>query len=628
MFGGGGERIVLELCSKNLKGRNFMFNRKHLLALLTLLFTLSVLAACGGGADEETSQDADAEDTEVAEETEEEMEESPGEPQQGGTVTGAMHTAPAGQFNPIFYEESYEDNILYFTHSKLFSQTEELEFEPGIAKEWELNDDQTELTVYMEEDVKWHDGEDLTAHDVVFTYQSIADPDYVTAGGIREYYATQLKGYEAYNSGETDEFEGVTAEDDHTVVFHFEEPNVTPEYLANFYIIPKHIFEDIPVKDMPDAEESTQPGKVIGSGPFEFTEMVEREQYVLEKFEDYWEGAPYLDSVVWKIVEQSVMISLLETGEIDFIADPEGISPADYETVSEYDHVEFIEQPDFGYQILGFKHNHRTTADVDAGEINPDNWQPNENLPKEVRQAIAYAIDREALIGSGPGEGLLQGHGTVINSPIAIQFWAHDEDAAIPYEYDPEKAEEILDGAGYEMGDDGFRTDPDGNEWELNLNYPTGNELRERAAPIIQEFLEEVGIKVDLRQPKEMSVYQEELEEDDTDWDMYLLGWSMGSGDPDPLGLWGITDAYNYSRWNNDESQQLLEDAIKAPEAFEQDYRAEKYSEWTEVFSDDLPALLLFAQNKIWVHNNKLHDIDPRPYTMLTNSHLWWLEQE
>src|SRR5690625_3773731 len=243
-----------------------------------------MLAACGGGADEDTSQDAETDETEVADETDEEAEEdteeATGEPQDGGTITGAMHTAPTGQFNPIFYEESYEANILHFTHRKLFKQNNDLEFEPDIGREWELNDDQTELTVYMEEGVKWHDGEELTAEDVVFTFQSIADPDYVAAGGVREYYANQLKGYEAYKLGETDEFEVVVAEDDHTVVFHWEEPNVTPEYLANFNIIPKHIFEDIPVADMPEASESTQPGEVIGSGPFQFTDMVEREQYV------------------------------------------------------------------------------------------------------------------------------------------------------------------------------------------------------------------------------------------------------------------------------------------------------------------------------------------------------------
>lgn len=306
-----------------------------------------VIAACGGAADEEAS-------TETETETTDDTEEASGEPKKGGTVTGAMHTAPAGQFNPLFYEEEYEANIIDIVFNSLFQQNNDLEFEPWIGKEWELNEDQTELTVYMEEGVKWHDGQELTAHDVVFTYQVMAHPDYEKAGGIRAYYAAPLKGYEEYNSGETDEFEGVEAIDDHTVVFKFAEPNVTPLYLANFRIIPKHIFEDIPVAEMPEAEESRLPGKLIGSGPFKFTDMVEREQYVLEAFEDYWEGEPYLDSIVWKVVDQSVMISLLETGEIDFIANPEGIAPADYETVAAKDDMKIIEQPDFGYQVPRF----------------------------------------------------------------------------------------------------------------------------------------------------------------------------------------------------------------------------------------------------------------------------------
>lgn len=599
-----------------------MYKRKSLLSLLALILMLGILAACGGAGDTatETEENEDAEETEDAE--------AEGEPQEGGTVTGAMHTAPAGMFNPIFYEEAYEDNILEFVFEQLFSQDNELQWIPNLAKEWETNDDQTELTIYLEEDVKWHDGEDFTAEDVVFTYQSIADPDYVNAGGIRTDYVTHLLGYEEYSSGETDEFEGVVAEDDHTVVFKFAEPKVNPEFDASFYIIPKHIFEDIPVADMPEADESLKPEHIIGTGPFQFTEMVEREQYVLERFDDYWQGKPYLDKVVWKIVEQSVMTGLLENGEIDFVAEPNGIQPADFDIVNEFDHINIIEQPDFGYQLLGFKMNHRTTEDVEAGEINPDNWVPNDKLPNEVREAIAWAVDRQGLVGTGPGEGLLHGKGQPINSPIAMQFWAYDEDAAVDYNYDPDKAAKILDEAGYELGDDGFRTDPDGNEWELNFDYPLGNELRERAAPIIQEYLEDVGIKVNLREPKEMSTYVEDLTNDNSDWDLYLIGWSLGSGDPDPLGLWGIHDAYNFSRWNNEDSQQLLHDALKAPDAFDQDYRTEKYAEWTELFSEDLPAFLLFAQDKLWAHHVNMKGIEPRPYTMQYNTHLWWLDEE
>src|SRR5690625_2074164 len=149
--------------------------------------------------------------------------EATSDPVEGGTITGAMYAAATGMCNPIFYEEAYEANIRDFTHESLFSQDEELGFEPNLGKDWELNDDQTEMTVHLNEGVTWHDGKEFTAHDVVFTYQAIADPDYVKAGGVRTSpYAASLLGYEEYNEGETEEFSGVVAEDDYTVIFKFQ----------------------------------------------------------------------------------------------------------------------------------------------------------------------------------------------------------------------------------------------------------------------------------------------------------------------------------------------------------------------------------------------------------------------
>lgn len=549
------------------------------------------------------------------------------EPQPGGAVTGAMFAAPSGMFNPLFYEESHEANILDFTHEALFVQNDNLEFEANLAQDdWELNDDQTELTVHLQEDVTWHDGEDFTADDVVFTYQTMADPDYIKAGGVRSNYVIPLRGYEAYVEGETDDFEGVEALDEQTVVFHFTEPQVTPEYIASFPIIPEHIFEDIPVANMPQADESRESGAVIGTGPFQFTEMVEREQYVLEKYTDYWQAEPYLDKVTWKVIEQSELTESLETGDIDFVATPGGIAPIDYEMVEGFNHINTLEQTAFHYQLLGFKLNHRTTEDVEAGNIHPDDWVPNDKLPKEVRQAIAYAVDRESLIGEQHGEGLLHGKGVPIDSPIAPSSWAYDDEASSHYTYDPDKAADILDEAGYELGSDGFRTDPDGNEWILNMDYPAGNDLRERAAPLIKDDLEEVGIQVNLREPQDMSAYVSELTDDDTDWDLYLIGWNFGSHDPDPLGLWGIDDVYNFSRWNNPDSDELLYKALETPDAFKQDFRAEIYTEWQQLFSEDLPALLLFAPNSLWGYNDRLHGVVPLPHTMYHNPHLWWVD--
>ncbi|SHG14103.1 peptide-binding protein [Ornithinibacillus halophilus] len=611
---------------------------KFSLAILMLVLVLGVfLAACGGDSDDnndnnnnddqtndQTNDNNDDNSNDSTNDEGNDNDSASGEPQMGGKLVGAMDTAPAGVFNPIFYEEAYEANILDFTHEGLLSQDDTLQFGPGLAHDWDINEDNTEITLYLEEGVKWHDGEDFTADDVVFTYRSIASPGYIEAGGVRTEYVDKLVGYEDFVNGDTDEFEGVVAEDELTVTFKFAQPNVTILKDVAFPIIPEHVFADVPIGEMPEHPGTLDAGEVIGTGPFMFTEMLEREQYVLEKNPDYWQGEPYLDSITWRIVEGSVMLGLLENGEIDFIADPNGVAAQDYESVAGLDHIKIHEQADFGYQLMGFIHNHRTAEDAESGTINPDNWVPNEDMGDPlVRQAIAWTIDRQAIV-----DQLLLGHGSVINAPIAQQFWAYDESAATLYEKDLDKAAELLDEAGYVDADgDGYRDTPDGEEWVVNLNYPTGNELRERSAPILAQMIEEAGIQVDLRQPKEMTAYVEDLTNNTGDWDIYLLGWSLGSGDPDPSGLWRSQDAYNFGRWNNPDSDQLIADAITPPDAFEQSYREEVYSEWQGYFSEDLPALLLYAQNKIYGFNERLNGVNPMPYGFNNDPHLWWVSE-
>lgn len=581
--------------------------KKSWLLLLSFLLVLGVLAACSGGGKEPATTDGDDQAT--------------GEPKEGGTIIGVMDTAPTGLFNPIFYTEAYESNILSFTHEGLLSQDENLGFIANLAKEWEFNEDQTEVTFKLEEGVKWHDGEDFTADDVVFTYKTISSPGYVEAGGVRVNYVERLLGYEEFSTGKSQEFQGVVAVDDHTVTFKFAQPNVMALPDASYPIIPEHVFKDIPVAEIPQAAASRNPNEVVGTGPFKFTEMVEGEQYVLSKHADYWKGEPKLDSIVWKIVDQAVILGLLENGEIDFVADPNGVQPADFETVDAMEHVEIIEQPDFGYQIMGMMMAHRAKGDTST---DPSKWTENKKLSnKLVRQAIAYAVDRQGII-----DGLLYGRGSVQNSPIATQFWAYDAENPNQYAFDPEKAKELLDEAGYVDKDgDGFREDAEGNKWVLNMNYPTGNQIRERSAPIIVEFLEAVGIDIELRQPKETAAYFEDLENNSQDWDLYLMGWSLSSSDPDPSGLWATTSGYNYQRWNNPESDKLLKDAFTPPNAFDQEYRKQVYSDWQVLFGEDMPSLILYAQNSIWAHNKRLQGISVLPSTFINDPHLWYVTE-
>ena len=581
--------------------------KTHKKAFATVLVTaMMVLGACGGGEDRGPRS----------------ISSEQGEPNEGGIVVGAMETAPTGMFNPIFYEEAYDEAILRITHEGLVGQNEDLEFIPRLAKSWEVNEDQTSITFQLEEDVTWHDGEKFTADDVVFTYQMMSDPMYVESGGFRTEYVQDLKGYDAYNSEETDEFEGVVADGPYTVTFNFEEPNVTPLYTAGFQIIPKHVFEDIPIADIPKSDASLKGGSIIGTGPFKLTKILDRQQYVFERNEDYWQGKPHLDKIVYKVVDEAIMTGLIRTGDIDFVADPNGVSPADYDTIQKMDTIQIIEQPEFGNQFLGFKMNYRSSSDIESRTITPDNWTVNEKLADpNVRQAIAYAVNRQGLV-----DGLLYGHGEVTNTTIAQQFWAYSEEGPVNYEHDVDQAMELLDEAGYiDQDGDGFRENPEGEKWVLNLDFPTGNKIRERSAPLIKQQLEEAGIQINMRQPKEMTAYIDGLENRDSDWDLYLLGWALSSHDPDPASLWAATAPYNYSRWNNPEADALLEEAMRAPAAFDQDYRTDIYEEWQTLFSEDLPALFLYVKDNLWVVNDRVKGIDPLPFTITNNAHEWWV---
>lgn len=550
--------------------------------------------------------------------------EEQGGPVEGGNVNLAMFSPPENLFNPIFYTALYDAHILDITHEGLVSQDNEFGFIPKLAEDWEFSEDNTELTYNLRQDVKWHDGEDFTADDVVFTFTSLADPDYVTAGGVRVEYVDSLVGYEEYSSGEADEFEGIEKVDDYTVTFKFKEASVKALADTSLAIIPEHVFADIPVAEIPEVAESRDGGAVIGTGAFKLKEYMEGEQYILEANEDYYAGAPHLDTITWKIVGQSVAAGMLENGELDYI--PRDLAPQDAATIEDIDGVEIFEQAQLGYQYMGFKLHHGP----DDALTDKSTWEVNEKLDsKELRQAIAYAFNRQGIVGDPEkANGLLGGRGSVLDAPFPEASWAYNPDAIEGYEYDPEKAKEVLDAAGYEdTNGDGFREDPDGNELVLNLDYPVGNETREKMAPIIQQDLEEVGLKVDLKTPREAPAHFELVEKNNNEVDLYLAGWSLSSGDPDPASLYKSTAPYNYPRWDNEASDQLLDDAVNPEFAFEQEYRQEKYVEWAQNFVDELPVLPVYSENEIHAWNSKLTGVTIKPFTFKDDTHLWqWTE--
>lgn len=538
---------------------------------------------------------------------------------EGGNVNLAMMSPPDNLFNPIYYTSMYDSHILEITHEALVQQNEEFEFIPELAEDWEFNDDNTELTYYLREDVSWHDGEDFTADDVVFTFTSMADPDYAGAGGIRQNFVNTLVGYEDYVSGESDTFSGVEKVDEYTVKFTFDQPSVKALADTSMDIMPEHIFADVPVADIPSHSASIDPGEIIGTGPFQLTEALENEQYVLTKYEDYYLGDPKLDSITWKIVSAPVVAGMLEQGELDFV--PRDFPAADVETIDGNNDLTIFEQPQLGYQYLAFKINHGPNDSL----TDPETWEPNEKLEDvEFRQAIVHAIDRQSFV-----DGFLRGHGEVLDAPFPEASWAYNPDAVEGLAYDPALAEQKLADAGYEdVNGDGFVEDPDGNELVINIDYPVGNPVREQVAPVLQEQLEAVGIQVNLNTPREAPAHFDLIEQNDNDLDLFLAGWSLSSGDPDPWPINGGTAGYNYSRFLDEAQEELLSEAVDPELAFDnQEFRRDKYGEWAQLYIDNAYTIPLYAESELHVYNNHLQGVTIKPFTFKDDTHEWYLTE-
>ncbi|MDR6226599.1 peptide-binding protein [Desmospora profundinema] len=553
--------------------------KKSLLITMSLVLVLSVfLAACGG----QQADDGKGDD---------------GEPVKGGTVTLSMFSAPKGLFNPVLYEDQYDVYVINKAFDGLWTYNEDLEIEvPLLAKEWKLSEDGQELTITLRDDIKWHDGEDITTDDLIFTWEAIAKKDY---SGSRFYMVEPIEGADEMKEGKADSLSGVEKVDDQTVKVKFKER--AANVLSNLWSIPipEHIFGDMNNEKMLNADATKK--EPIGSGPFKITEIKPNEYVVMERNEDYYRGEVYLDKVIWKVIEQEVAIGALQNGEIDALAQ---IAPTEFDALKKDKNLVVEEDQDFAYQYMGFNLKKKKLQD------------------KTLRQAITYGINRQAIV-----DGLLKGHGDVLNQHIPQKSWAYNEDLEDAYPHNPDKAKKLLKDAGYkDTNGDGFLEDPDGKKLELTLSYPTGNPVREKSAPIIAEDLKKIGLNVKLDRPAETGVYFDNIEKGK--YEMFLAGWSL-TPDPDPSGIWMSTDKWNFANWKNKKSDELIKKGVFSKDALDQDKRAEIYKEWTEVVSEDAPYVFLYSQNWIEAWNSRVKGVKFRYDGGIEHhdAHEWWIPE-
>lgn len=583
-------------------------NKKFWSLLALLLAFILVLGACNG---ESTNDGDDApKDNEDDGDTEEVVDtasfplnvENEGDVIEGGTLKVALvNDSPfQGIFNSVLYEDAYDADIMQFASNAIFETDGDfLLTNEGIAG-MEVDQDNNKVTITIKDGIKWSDGEPLKIEDLIQPYLIIGSPDYT---GVRYDADFQnIVGAVEYNAGTADTISGLKKVDEKTLEISFNK--LSPAIFSGgdglwFYAEPSHILKDIPVADLLESDAVRK--NIVTLGAFKFDKIVPGESVQFVKNENYWKGAPKLDSVLVKTVPSSSISVALQTGEYHMTANT--FSTDKYLEIKDFDNLTVLGRNELYYQYIGFKLG---KYDMDKSEVVMD---PNAKMGDvKLRQAMGYAIDVEQV--SEVYYNNLRERATSLIPPVFQSFY---DDSLEGYTYDVDKANALLDEAGYEDVDgDGLREDKDGKPLEIKFATMSGGDIAEDIASFYMQNWKDVGLNVTLTTGRtiEFNSFYDKVQADDPEIDIFMAAWGTGTN-PSPSGLYSKSAQYNFSRYTSEKLEELLA-AIDSPEAFDSEYRAGKFREWQEYMSENVPIIPTQYRLELRPVNHavKYYDID------------------
>lgn len=444
---------------------------------------------------------------------------------------------------------------------------------PCLATDWTVSDDKKTITFNLRKGVKFHhDYGEMTADDVVFSFARQYDEN--------NWYHD--KGEWSYWGWMFTDIESVEKINDYKVAIHMKKPNASiMTSLAMFTVC---IVSEKAAKDYGD-DYFKNP---VGTGPFEFVEWVKDDHITLRAFEDYWDGRAYLDKLIFKVItDPSARLMALQTGEIQGM---EHVDPSQLAIIEADADLQLISQAgmNVGYVALNCGEGYvdaNKNGKWDAGEEVPvpGDFEPFHDV--RVRQAIAYAINKESIV-----RNLYKGAASVATQgqPPSLFGWNAD---IVGYPYNPDKAKQLLTDAGYP---DGFKV----TMWYMPVSrpyFPTPTEIAEA----IQSDLAAVGIEVELF-TEDWGTYLQDTEAGKHQ--ACMLGWSGDNGDPDNFlnVLYGedkatVGSAGNVAFKRNEKFQDLLDAALLT---FDQDERAAYYEEANELLTAQCSHVFIAHSNQ------------------------------
>lgn len=468
-------------------------------------------------------------------------------PARGGTYSEGIAGNPQ-YLNPLLsHYNDIDRDLVALLFNGLTTLDERGVVVPDLADHWEVSADNLSYTFYLRHNVRWSDGAPFNADDVVFTVSIMQSDDFQWAPWLSTLWKSV----------------NVAKIDDYTVSFTLSQPFAPFLDYTTIGLLPSHLWSRYPVAELTSAQLNTRP---VGTGPWQLTQ-IDADHVRLEPNPFFDGPLPFLSGIEFRFYPDTRrVVSAFGRGEINAIAH---LYPDDVKSVLTEPHLNLFSSTLPGYALIYLNLN-------------------SSNVPffqdKAVRQALLQGLNRQQLIDEA-----LQGQGLIAHSPIQPGNWAYDANVR-QYSFDPEAARKLLSDAGWVDSDgDGIR-DKDGKP--LRFVFLTSDASDQMAlGRLVTQQWKEIGVDVEAQTTSFAGLAADYL--GTHNFDAALVTWEL-SGDPDPYPLWHSTEidgGQNYARWNNRQADEAMEAARRTND---QAQRIELYRQFQAVFTDEVPALLLY----------------------------------
>ncbi len=521
----------------------------------------------------------------------------------GGSQFVTILDANPATLDPLDSTDAASERIRQLVFNSLLKKNEKFEYVGDLATDYQISDDGKTVTFKLHDGVRFQDGKPLTSADAKYTLDTLlasnktatplkkAAPFFETAtagGALANANANSGAQAGANNSGAQPYVTSVEAPDPLTLIIRLRKPWTS--LLGNLVSVPV----------IPQGSADSQKSHPVGSGPFKFVNYDESQQIVdLAAFDGYWQGAPQIKELrVRAILDANTLQAELQSGHVDLASGASNLSPDSYKFLGQDSNLQVKQFPGANVTYLGFNCEH-----------------PPLDNPK-VRQAIAYAIDRGSIV-----RDLLLGQARIANSILPESSWAYDAGQA--YNYDPARAKQLLDEAGFR--------DPDGDGPQMRFQKPisfkisAGNAAVSQYAGVIQNSLKSIGVPVEIETLETATLIQQLRE---GQYDMGTLRWVGGNQDPvflhdifysgeipAPQRKYG----QNRNRYRSADFDRVIDEAVST---LDRAKAKTLYAQAQQIVSRDLPMLPLWYPDIVVVARKGVENIQVDPsndYSFLHN---------